>query len=74
MSVSFERQQEIRRSIREFFEATAKQNSEEKMCPECGDEMKTVAATFSLSGTDFNWTVALPTCSCSGQGNVGEAA
>ena len=74
MSVFSQRRREVRQSIREFFDAAAKQSSETKVCPECGYRTKGLAATFSLSGTDLNWTIGLPTCDCSAQENNREAA
>lgn len=74
MNAFSERQQEVRQSIREFFDAAAKQRSETKVCPECGDQTKGVAATFSLSGTDLTWTIPLTTCDCTGQENNPKAA
>ncbi|MFZ0731339.1 MAG: hypothetical protein WAM79_03335 [Candidatus Sulfotelmatobacter sp.] len=74
MSVVSKKEREVRQSIREFFDSAAKQSSEKKVCPECGDEMKGITAMFSLSGTDLNWTIALPMCDCSAQGNIRKAA
>src|SRR5579872_1907333 len=74
MSVSSSRQQEIRQSIREFFDAAAKEKSESKVCPECGDDMGQVGMTFSLCGTDLNWTIGLPTCGCRAQNDTRRAA
>jgi hypothetical protein len=64
MSVSPERQQEIRRSILEFLEKQASPPAGHSVCPQCGRVMTVTPTTFSLCGTELTRTVRLSVCDC----------
>jgi hypothetical protein len=64
MSFSPERQQEVRRSILEFFEKQTSRAGIHPLCPYCGRAMTATPTTFSLCGTELTRTVPLFVCDC----------
>jgi len=64
MNFSPERQQEVRRSILEFFEKQTLRSAIHSMCPDCGRAMTATPTTFSLCGTELTRTVPLFVCDC----------
>jgi hypothetical protein len=53
----------LRQAIVELFDE-ASHGEERQLCPHCGQPMKFVETTFYLYGTEAQWNVRLPVCSC----------
>jgi hypothetical protein len=53
----------LRQAIVELFDE-ASHGDECQFCPHCGQPMKFVETTFYLYGTEAQWSVRLPVCSC----------
>jgi len=54
----------LRQAIAKLFSEARSQAAEHQLCPQCGQPMKCVETTFYLYGTDAQWIVGVPVCSC----------
>lgn len=63
-SIRQQHRDQLRHSILEFLRATSSKPPS-GFCSRCGQKMQHIAATFSLYGSDTQWKVQLPVCSCS---------
>lgn len=54
----------LRQAIAKLFREARSQAAEHQLCPQCGQPMKLVETTFYLYGTEAQWIVRLPICSC----------
>src|SRR5215469_12814516 len=63
-SVRQQKRDQLRGAIQELLRATSL-NPQRRICPHCGREMQHIDATCSLYGSETQWKVQLPVCSCS---------
>jgi hypothetical protein len=50
--------------IKDFFDARSCQTDERTTCPVCGEARRFFQATLWLDGTDLQWNLRVPVCSC----------
>ena len=50
----------LKQDIEEFLAATSRTAPRNTICPKCGRVLQTVNATFSLYGSDKQWSIPLP--------------
>jgi hypothetical protein len=51
-------------AITDFLDKISTSQPRQQVCSRCGSSMQSIDATFFLYGTELNWQVSVPVCSC----------
>jgi hypothetical protein len=56
---------DLKHAIVDFLAGVSSRSPQSELCPRCGRPMRHLNATFSLHGSDRQWSIPLPVCPCS---------